>query len=70
MTTLDLHCIRHHDVDRMVENFILMNQNSLPLTIICGNSKVMIDLVNTVVKRIGCKTHSFQYGKIVIEEIV
>lgn len=69
MTTLDLHCIRHHEVDRMVENFILMNQNSLPLTIICGNSQAMIDLVNKVVNRIGCKTHSFQYGKIVIREI-
>jgi hypothetical protein len=66
---LDLHCIRHHEVDRMVENFILMNQNSLPLTIICGNSKTMIDLVNTVVERIGCKTHSFQYGKIIIREL-
>lgn len=68
--TLDLHGIRHHEVDRMVENFILMNQNNLPLTIICGNSKTMIDLVNKVVERIGCKTHSFHYGKIVIGEIV
>ena len=68
--TLDLHSVRHHEVDRMVENFILMNQNNLPLTIICGNSKTMIYLVNKVVERIGCKTHSFQYGKIVIEEIV
>ena len=24
---LDLHGIRHGDVDRLVENFILMNQN-------------------------------------------
>ncbi len=70
MTTLDLHGIRHSEVDRMVENFILMNQNTLPLTIICGNSKAMIDLVNTVVERIGCKTHSFQYGKIIIREII
>jgi len=67
--TLDLHGIRHHEVDRMVENFILMNQNNLPLTIICGNSAAMVNLVNKVIERIGCKTSSFQYGKILIREI-
>ena len=67
--TLDLHGVRHHEVDRMVENFILMNQNSLPLTIICGNSNAMIKLVNKVIEKIGCKTDSFQYGKIIIREI-
>ncbi len=49
--TLDLHGVRHHDVDRLVENFIFMNQNLLPLKIICGNSHMMIDLVFTVIKR-------------------
>ena len=37
--TLDLHGIRHYDVDRFVENFILMNE--LPLTIVTGNSDFM-----------------------------
>jgi hypothetical protein len=50
-TTLDLHGVRHHEVDRLVENFIFMNQDLLPLKIICGNSQVMIDLVFTVIKR-------------------
>ena len=36
---LDLHGIRHYDVDRFVENFLLMNE--LPLTIITGNSEFM-----------------------------
>ena len=49
--TLDLHGIRHHEVDRLVENFIFMNQKLLPLKIICGNSHVMIDLVFAVIKR-------------------
>lgn len=49
--TLDLHGIRHHEVDRLVENFIFMNQDLLPLKIICGNSHVMIDLVFSVIKR-------------------
>ena len=49
--TLDLHGVRHHEVDRLVENFIFMNQKLLPLRIICGNSHIMIDLVMSVVKR-------------------
>ncbi len=49
--TLDLHGIRHHEVDRLVENFIFMHQNLMPLKIICGNSQVMIDLVFAVIRR-------------------
>ena len=33
---LDLHGIKHEDVERLVENFILLNQ--MPMTIITGNS--------------------------------
>lgn len=67
---LDLHGIRHHEVDLKVENFILMNQDQIPLTIICGNSQKMIDLVNDVINRIDCKTVVMdQYGVIVIREI-
>jgi hypothetical protein len=50
-STLDLHGVRHHDVDRMVENFIFMNQELVPLKIICGNSHTMIDLVFAVIKK-------------------
>lgn len=46
--TLDLHGVRHHEVERLVENFIFMNQYEIPLTIICGNSQKMIDIVNNV----------------------
>ena len=49
--TLDLHGIRHHEVDGLVENFIFLNQDILPLKIICGNSQKMIDLVFAVVKK-------------------
>ena len=41
--TLDLHGIRHSEVERLVENFILLN--NLPLTIITGNSNIMRDIV-------------------------
>jgi hypothetical protein len=52
---LDLHGARHYEVDRLVENFILMNQNLLPLTIVCGNSQRMIDLAYAAINRIECR---------------
>jgi len=67
---LDLHGIRHHDVDLKVENFILLNQDQLPLTIICGNSQRMIDLAKEVIDSIGCEEVVMdQYGVIIIRRI-
>jgi hypothetical protein len=69
MNKLDLHGVRHSEVDRLVENFILMNQGELPLTIVCGNSGKMIDLVNAVVRRINVKSTMLQYGTIRITDL-
>jgi hypothetical protein len=63
---LDLHGVRHRDVDALVENFILMNQNNFPLTIICGNSMRMVELVESVINRIGCNTYVLRFGTIFI----
>ena len=63
---LDLHGVKHQDVDMMVENFILLNQGSFPLTIICGNSPRMVDLVNFVIDRIGCVHEMYRYGIIIV----
>ena len=63
---LDLHGVRHRDVDMLVENFILMNQNSFPLTIMCGNSVRMVHLVEAVIRRIGCRTFVPRYGTIIV----
>ena len=63
---LDLHGVKHQDVDWLVENFILMNQASFPLTIICGNSVKMVDLVNATVDRIGCVREMYRYGVITV----
>ena len=35
----------------MVENFIYLNQEEMPLTIICGNSSKMIAIVKEVLER-------------------
>ena len=40
---LDLHGVRHNDVERLVENFVLLNEP--PLTIITGNSHRMRQIV-------------------------
>ena len=42
MKTLDLHGVRHDDVERLVENLVLLNQE---WKIICGNSDKMIEIV-------------------------
>ena len=39
---LDLHGVRHHDVERQVENLVLMHED---WKIICGNSDRMIQIV-------------------------
>ena len=39
---LDLHGVRHHDVERLVENLVLLNDD---WKIICGNSDMMIKIV-------------------------
>jgi len=42
MKTLDLHGTRHHEVERLVENLVLLNGS---WKIICGNSDKMIQMV-------------------------
>lgn len=69
-STLDLHGIRHHEVDRLVENFIFMNQDLVPLKIICGNSQKMIDLVFAVIEKHKlASVVTNQYGVIDIYKI-
>ncbi len=46
---LDLHGVRHEEVDRLVENFVLLNNP--PLEIITGNSDKMTKLVRDVLDR-------------------
>jgi hypothetical protein len=66
MNKLDLHGVRHGEVDRKVEDFIYMNQGEMPLEIICGNSDKMIKLVHAVTDRLGLETHMYRYGIIIV----
>tara|TARA_Y100001937_G_scaffold105575_1_gene146542 strand:+ start:353 stop:553 length:201 start_codon:yes stop_codon:yes gene_type:complete len=64
MNTLDLHGIKHEDVDRLVENFVLLNE--LPLKIITGNSDEMRRLVINVLERHHMNYWSFKPGQLTI----
>ena len=64
MEELDLHGIKHHQVDRLVENFIFLKEP--PMRIITGNSTAMQALVLDVIKR-----NKFEYdcemGSIIVK---
>ncbi len=60
---LDLHGIRHDEVDRLVENFVLLNET--PLTIITGNSTMMRELVVEVLEK-----HKFVYENLISQSVI
>ena len=67
---LDLHGIKHGDVDLKVENFILLNQDQIPLEIVCGNSQRMIDIVTSTLDRIECEDfNQVQFGTIIVRKL-
>ena len=61
---LDLHGIKHEDVDRLVENFVLLNNP--PIRIITGNSNQMRDIVVEVLSRHDIEYEQFKPSQITI----
>jgi|APSaa5957512622_1039677.scaffolds.fasta_scaffold312884_1 hypothetical protein len=61
---LDLHGVRHHEVQIMVENFVILNKP--PLTIITGNSHKMEDIVLTTLSELRISWERFTWGEIKI----
>jgi hypothetical protein len=57
MRKLDLHGIKHHEVELLVENFVLLYQNECPIEIITGNSVIMRKLVQKVLDK-----YAFRYS--------
>lgn len=66
MRQLDLHGVRHSEVDRIVENFLFEYQYDLPLLIICGNSDRMVCLVKRVTERLRCDVEMIRYGQVIV----
>ena len=56
MNKLDLHGVRHEDVDRLVENFVLLDKP--PMKIITGNSQKMMEITLDVLNR-----HDFDWER-------
>tara|TARA_B100000287_G_C19951970_1_gene510800 strand:+ start:222 stop:428 length:207 start_codon:yes stop_codon:yes gene_type:complete len=64
INTLDLHMVRHSEVDRLVENFVLIHEP--PIRIITGNSDRMIELTTEVLDRHNIEYERFRPGQITI----
>ena len=60
MKKLDLHGVRHSEVDRLVENFVLLNNP--PLEIVTGHSDKMPELVREVLDRHDIMWESWGYA--------
>ena len=69
ITHLDLHRVRHHEAQDLVIDFTLKYQDSLPLIIICGNSKRMIDLAKEMLTNNDIIFSEPRYGIIRIESL-
>ncbi len=66
---LDLHGVRHYEVKDIVEDFVLNNQENLPLIIICGNSSKMITLVTEALTEINVNFEETRYGRIRVNSL-
>jgi len=61
---LDLHGIKHEDVERMVENYVLLNNP--PMSIITGNSDEMKRIVERVLEKHDIKFERFKPARMTI----
>ena len=69
ITHLDLHGVRHYQVDDIVIDFIYKYQNLLPLIIICGNSSKMIEIAENILQDNNIKFSTIRFGLLRIEKI-
>ena len=70
MNQLDLHGIKHQDVQILVEDWVLVHKTEVRLRIICGNSAKMIQLVDEVLtQKLDIEYRMWQYGVIVVDSI-
>jgi len=69
ITHLDLHGVRHHEVEDLVIDFVLRYQDLIPLVIICGNSIKMISLTKSSLDKNDIKYQDIRFGLIRVEKI-
>ena len=66
---LDLHGIKHNDVDDEILDFTFQHQDQLPLIIICGNSNKMIEIASTTLNNANIEFSSPRFGILRIEKV-
>tara|TARA_B100000614_G_scaffold245529_1_gene250680 strand:- start:46 stop:279 length:234 start_codon:yes stop_codon:yes gene_type:complete len=66
---LDLHGVRHNYVESQLIDFCYRFQDELPLKIICGNSKKMMDICAISLRSNGIDYDFQRYGIILIVKI-
>ena len=69
ITHLDLHGIKHQDVETEVINFIYQFQDLLPLIIICGNSNKMIEHASKALQASAIQFSAPRFGIIRVEKV-
>lgn len=66
ITCLDLHGVRHENVQIEVIDFCYQYQDRLPLKIICGNSKRMMDICRKGLSMSNISFEIQRYGIIIV----
>ena len=69
ITHLDLHGIRHNDVNNEIIDFTYQYQSEIPLLVICGNSNRMIEIVKDSLESNSIMFSMPRFGIIRIEKI-
>ena len=69
ITHLDLHGVRHYEVGELVLDFVLRNQELIPLVIICGNIVKMISITKSCLDKNEIKYQDIRFGLIRVEKI-
>ena len=69
ITHLDLHGIRHNDVNNEILDFTYQYQSEIPLLVICGNSNRMIEIVKNSLESNSIMFSMPRFGIIRIEKI-
>ena len=63
---LDLHGVRHDSVEIQLIDFCYKYQKKIPLKIICGNSKKMMDICTKSLRNHGIEYDFQRYGIIMV----
>ena len=67
ITHLDLHGVKHEEVNSEILNFVYQFQDLLPLIVICGNSNKMIEIASKTLTNSNITFSSSRFGILRIE---